>query len=112
VRRCFKDYKKQKHNHLLYFVAGGFFIIGFQLEIGYLVLGIPNVNSICVLCNTYDENVCHLFLTCKTASSIWNLCDNWFVVQTIHHCLTKEHFLGYQLVGPIGREDHWITLYE
>jgi len=47
-------------------------------------LGILIVNLMCVLCNSCTESVCYLLLMCKTTCILWDMCDNWFEVQSVH----------------------------
>ena len=53
--------------------------------------------NVCVLCNSCDESVCHLFFLCKTTCGIWNLCDKWLNPKPVHHNLAREHFFDVHL---------------
>jgi len=39
----------------------------------------------------------HLFFMCNSINRIWNLCDSWFGVLSVHHYMSRKHILGYQL---------------
>jgi len=58
-------------------------------------LGIPNVIPLCVMCNIGEESVSHLFFTCRSVYNIWNLCNNWFGMNSVLHCMPRDHFLGF-----------------
>jgi len=58
---------------------------------------INNVN--CVMFNISEETINHLFSTGKERSSIWQMCDKWIGVQSIHLNKANTHFIGFDLVG-------------
>ena len=66
----------------------------------------------CVVCDTCDESVCHLFLTCRVATQIWKLCDSWIGVSLVHHNRAKDHFLGFDMLGLNSKENCvWRTVW-
>ena len=66
-------------------------------------VGIRLQNSLCCLCNSNEESVEHLLVACNVSSLIWNICDKWFGIQTVHHCTPIEHFLGFCHTGVVGK---------
>ena len=60
-------------------------------------LRIPNVIPLCVMCKIGEDSVRHLFFTCRSVYNIWNLCNNWFGMNSVLHCMPRNHFLGFQL---------------
>jgi len=49
--------------------------------------------------NISEETINHLFSTGKERSSIWQMCDKWIGVQSIHLNKANTHFIGFDLVG-------------
>lgn len=77
---------------------------------GLVKVGVQLHSLLCVLCNRSTENVCYLFFSCSISTQIWNWCDSWFGVQSVHHCRASEHFLSYSLLGGWKKGASWVTV--
>jgi len=68
----------------------------------------------CVLCETCEESISHLFFMCKIANKIWKMSDMWIRVLSVHHKIVNYHFLGFELMGLSRIRNHvrrmvWVT---
>jgi len=58
----------------------------------------------CDVYNIGEDSISHLFFTCRSVYNIWNLCNNWFWMNSVQHCMSRDQFLGFQLcrINRIG----------
>nr|KYP50798.1 Putative ribonuclease H protein At1g65750 family [Cajanus cajan] len=49
----------------------------------------------CVLCNKQTESTNHLFFTCSASYLLWQICYNWFGIQTVLPEQGKQHFTNH-----------------
>lgn len=55
-------------------------------------IGMNVIKNVCVMCESGEEIVQHLFFNCITIQNIWKRCDKWASIVTSHYNATKYHF--------------------
>jgi len=70
-----------------------------------LVRGVQLQHSLCELCRAHEENAKHLFFSCKVSQMVWNMCDRWLGVSTVHHVKAKSNFQHFHLYDLNSRQN-------
>ena len=56
----------------------------------------------CVLCNSCDETIAHLFFTCEYTWRVWSFCCNWWGVTWVQSVCPRMNFESWSVVGLKG----------
>jgi len=70
-----------------------------------LVRGVQLQHSLCELCHAHEENAEYLFFSCKVSQMVWNMCDRWLGVSTVHHVKAKANFQHFHLYDLNSRQN-------
>ena len=54
--------------------------------------GVNVISRECVMRGRIEETIQHLFFNCIFVGKIWNMCEKWIRIVTIHHNIAKNHF--------------------
>jgi len=82
-----------------------------------IVRGVQLQHNLCELCQASAESADHLFSSCRVAQKVWNLCDNWLEVSSVHHFKAKENFKHFSIINLNTRQNSiwrgmWLAIVE
>jgi len=77
--------------------------------------GIGIENNLCCFCRQLEKSTNHLFLGCRVAWQIWNLCYDWLGVSSANHNIPGSHFKHFKILNAptsviLIMGNVWITL--
>jgi len=67
--------------------------------------GIQLQNNLCEMCLASEENAEHLFFSCRASQKVWNMCDRWIGVSSVHHVNARDNFQHFHLVNLNRRQN-------
>jgi len=67
--------------------------------------GIQLQNNLCETCLASEENAKHLFFSCSASQKVWNMCDRWIGVSSVHHINARNNFQHFHLVNLNRRQN-------
>jgi len=70
---------------------------------------------VCALCELKEESCQHLFLECKVASRVWDLCLRWIGILYVQHNDVRNHFESFMLTQGSNEQNQiwkgvWATI--
>jgi len=70
---------------------------------------------VCALCELKEEFCQHLFLECKVASRVWDLCLRWIGILYVQHNDVRNHFESFMLTQGSNKQNQiwkgvWATI--
>jgi len=66
--------------------------------------------KLCVLCRE-KEGSTTFFFCCKIANNVWEQCDKWVGMISVHHKKPQLHFQPFHLIELNGKQKHNIEYY-
>ena len=67
--------------------------------------GIVMNTTTCALCLAEEESCQHLFVECKHAWRVWNMCFRWISILVVQHNDIATHFVGFSLTNGSRKQN-------
>jgi len=73
--------------------------------------GILSQHSLCEFCLECEENIEHIFFSCKESQKVWNMCDKWLGLSIVFHIKARNNFQQFYLVNLKRRKMLYVKEY-